>query len=60
MDRNQNTHMSTKKETKTKSTAASKPASTTPKAKDLPTKKDAKGGGLELNHNETLVRDPSR
>ena len=48
--------MSTKNETKPKSAATPKPASTTPKAKDLPAKKNAKGGGLGFNHNETLVR----
>ena len=54
--------MSTKNQIKPKSAATKKPASTTAKAKDLPAKKDAKGGrlGLELNHNETLVRNASR
>ena len=52
--------MSTKNETKPKSAATEKPASTTPKAKDLPAKKDAMGGTTSYtsrpNHNETLVR----
>ena len=50
--------MSTKNETKPKSAATQQPAPTTPKAKDLPAKKDAKGGlySSRPNHNETLVR----
>lgn len=48
--------MSSKNETKAKSAAAAKPAVTTPKAKDLPAKKDAKGGIIRPNHSETLVR----
>ena len=49
--------MSTKPETKSKSTPAKKAApAAPPKAKDLVAKKDAKGGGTHLNHNETLVR----
>ena len=50
--------MSTKNETKSKTAATSKPAPATPKAKDLPAKKDAKGGiyTSRPNHNETLVR----
>jgi len=42
-----------------KSKPAAKPAPTTAKAKDLPAKKNAKGGGLLGNHNETLVGDVS-
>ena len=46
---------------KTKPAAAQKPAATA-KAKDLPAKKNAKGGGgywqpPSPNHNETWVRD---
>lgn len=49
--------MATKPSAKTKPAAAKKPTATT-KAKDLPAKKNAKGGGpgLVLQHNETLVR----
>jgi hypothetical protein len=47
--------MATKPSAKTKPTAVKKPA-TPAKAKDLPAKKNAKGGGLGFNHNETLVR----
>lgn len=51
--------MSTKNETRAKSAAAKKAApAASPKAKDLPTKKDAKGGLRLMNHNETLVRAP--
>ena len=42
-----------------KSKPAAKPAPATAKAKDLPAKKNAKGGGVKYNHNETLVGDPA-
>ena len=48
--------MATKKEPKTKPTAPAKPAAA--KAKDLPAKKNAKGGiggWATANHNETLA-----
>ena len=47
--------MATKPSAKTKPAAAKKPAAVV-KAKDLPAKKNAKGGGLLGNHNETWVR----
>ena len=47
--------MSTKNETKSKTAATQKPAPLTPKAKDLRAKKDAKGGGRSIQHNETLI-----
>ena len=40
-----------------KPAAAKKAAPSTAKAKDLPAKKNAKGGGAKLNHSETLVSD---
>ena len=43
-----------------KSKPAAKPATTTPKAKDLSAKKNVKGGGRCLNHNETLLGDMMR
>ena len=43
-----------------KSTAAKKSPAPVAKAKDLKPKKDAKGGGQKINHNETLVRDAAR
>ena len=49
--------MSTKKAPAKKAAAA--PAAPA-KAKDLKPKKDAKGGSLGWNHNETLVGDTSR
>ena len=53
--------MATKSTPKPKSAAAPKPAATaTAKAKDLPAKKNAKGGALSINHNDTLVGDPAR
>lgn len=50
--------MATKPSVKTKPAAAKKPAAAAPKAKDLPAKKNAKGGlgGFSTNnHNETLT-----
>jgi hypothetical protein len=52
--------MTTPKANKSKANAPEKPA-TTPKAKDLPAKKNAKGGlrgdgWFSNNHNETWVR----
>ena len=49
--------MPTKNTPKSKPAAAAKPAPTTSKAKDLPAKKNAKGGGNGWNHNETMVGD---
>ena len=46
--------MSAKKAPAKKTAPAPAPAA---KAKDLKPKKDAKGGGLGFNHNETLVGD---
>ena len=48
--------MATKPSAKTKPAAAQKPAPPA-KAKDLPAKKDAKGGGggFYTNHNETWI-----
>ena len=48
--------MATKPSAKTKPAAAKKPATAAPKAKDLPAKKNAKGGGVGFNHNETWIR----
>jgi hypothetical protein len=48
--------MAAKPSVKTKPTTAKKPAAAAAKAKDLPAKKNAKGGGLySTNHNETLL-----
>ena len=47
--------MAAKPSVKTKLAAAKKPAAAT-KAKDLPAKKNAKGGGIGYNHNETWAR----
>ena len=47
--------MAAKPSVKTKPAAAKKPAAPA-KAKDLPAKKNAKGGGVGWNHNETLLR----
>ena len=51
-------NMSSKNESK--SAPAKKSPAAAAKAKDLKPKKDAKGGGLGTNHNETLVRDAAR
>lgn len=49
--------MATKPSVKSKpATAAKKPAAPAAKAKDLPAKKNAKGGAVAFNHNETLIR----
>jgi hypothetical protein len=47
--------MAAKPSVKSKPTTAKKPAAAAPKAKDLPAKKNAKGGGIKRNHNETWV-----
>jgi hypothetical protein len=46
--------MAAKPSVKSKPAAVKKPAAPT-KAKDLPAKKNAKGGGCKPNHNETWV-----
>ena len=47
--------MATKSTPQSKPATAKKPAPATAKAKDLPAKKNAKGGALSLNRNETLL-----
>ena len=47
--------MAMKKESKP--AAAKKAPAPAAKAKDLKPKKDAKGGGISYNHNETLLSD---
>ena len=51
--------MAAKNTPKSKPAAKPAPAAATAKAKDLPAKKSAKGGGVSLNHNETLLGNTS-